>query len=81
MSNWDKIALGVRPVNKLASRVAKKEDLGLDNTSEYIKKLERENLLLKQEVELLKAECNYAHDQTLKAAFLMKDLIDEQINA
>ena len=81
MSNWDKIALGVRPVNKLASRVTKKEDLGLDNTSEYIKKLEHENLLLKQEIEMLKAECNYANDQTLKAAFLMKDLIAEQINA
>lgn len=81
MSNWDKIALGVRPVNKLASRVTKKEDVGLDSTSEYIKKLEHENLLLKQEIEMLKAECNYANDQILKAAFLMRDLIVQQINA
>lgn len=72
---WDKIALGVKPVNKLAGKVLRREEVGLDNSADKISQLERENLLLKQNIVLLKREADYANDKLLEACQLLARLI------
>jgi molecular chaperone GrpE (heat shock protein) len=65
MSSWDKIALGVKPINRVARNVVKRDENSTDG--QRIAELESENLRLKQEIQMLYAEVNFAHDSTLKA--------------
>ena len=74
---WDKIALGVKPVNRLASKILKSEEIGMDNSASRIEVLEHEKLLLQQQIVMLKREADYANDELLKACQLMARIIQE----